>query len=357
MRGTVSKYQVQLNPKRRKRLLSVIRRRQPSHWLVTRAKLVLMSGAGARMVDICASLSLDRQVVRRWCRRFIDGGMDALKDRPRSGRPSTIAAKVWQKVATLVVQPPSKFGLPFERWSVRDLSSFLRQRYQWHVSRSSLSRFLRSMALKPHRVKYWLNPTDPEFDEKAAVICALYVSPPSKTTVLSLDEKPGVQALSRKFPTRHIKAGHVARVEFEYKRHGTRNIFAAFNIRTGHVLVDVTPDRATPTVLAFLDQVLQHYSRGPIVIITDNIHTRRGEPARDWLRRHPRVSFVFTPFHGSWLNQVEIWFGILTSKAIKHRSFDSVRDLTKAILKFSTHWNKHMARPFEWTYTGKVLAA
>jgi transposase len=151
MRGRLSKYQVQLNPKRRKRLLSVIRRRQPSHWLVIRAKLVLMSGTGARIVDTCAALSMDRQVVRRWCRRFIEGGMDALKDRPRTGRPSTIASKVWQKVATLVVQSPSKFGLPFERWSVRDLSSFLQSRYKWRVSRSSLSRFLRSMAFLENR--------------------------------------------------------------------------------------------------------------------------------------------------------------------------------------------------------------
>jgi transposase len=357
MRGTVSKYQVRLNPKRRKRLEAIVRRRSPSHWLVLRARVILMSAKRTPILTICGSLSLDRQVVRRWRKRFIGGGVEALKDKDRPGRPKAIAARVWQKVATLVVQSPGKFGLPLSRWSVRDLSMFLLERYRWAVSRSSLSRFFRSLALKPHRVKYWLNPTDPDFDEKAAAICKLYISPPPRAVVLSLDEKPGVQAISRKYATRPARPGHVARVEFEYKRHGTRNIFAAFNIKTGHVLVEVTEDRATPRVLAFLDQILRFYRRGPIIIITDNIHTRRGQPARAWLARHPRVSFVFTPFHGSWLNQVEIWFGILTTKALRGQSFESLGALEDRINAFAVYWNEREARPFEWTYTGKILAA
>lgn len=357
MHGTVSKYPVRLNTHRRRRLEAIVRRRQPSHWLVVRAKVILLSARRLPILTICASLSLDRQVVRRWRKRYIAGGIESLRDRPRAGRPTMVVACVWQKVATLVVQSPTKFGLPFARWSVRDLSVFIERRYGWTVSRSSLSRFLRSMALKPHRVRYWLNPTDPDFDKKAAVICHLYVAPPAKTVVLSLDEKPGVQALERRYPSKPIAPGRAARMEFEYRRHGTRNVFAAFNIRTGHVIVEVTPDRSTQRVIAFLDHILRVYRRGPIVIITDNIHTRRGEDARAWLRKHPRVSFVFTPFHGSWLNQVEIWFGILTAKALRNRSFESVRHLAKAIVAFAAHWNRYLARPFEWTYTGKVLAA
>jgi transposase len=357
MRGTVSKYRVRLNSKRRKRLEAIVRRRNPSHWLVTRARVILMAAAGTSIVTICASLSLDRQLVRRWRKRFIWGGVEALKDLSRSGRPKAIAPNVWQKVATLVVQSPEKFGRPWSRWSVRDLSMFLLERYSLRVSRSSLSRFFRSIALKPHRVKYWLNPTDPDFDEKAAAICKLYVSPPPRTVVLSLDEKPGVQAISRRHPTQRARRGRVARVEFEYRRHGTRNIFAAFNIRTGHVLVDVTEDRKIPRVLAFLDRIARFYRRGPIIIITDNISTRVGVDARAWLERHPRVSFVFTPFHGSWLNQVEIWFGILTSKALRGQSFENLGALEDRIHAFTEYWNEREARPFGWTYTGKILAA
>jgi transposase len=118
---------------------------------------------------------------------------------------------------------------------------------------------------------------------------------------------------------------------------------------TGRVLAHVTEDRSTPRVLNFLDDIVRAYRRGPLLLITDNIHTRRGEPARRWLQRHPRVSFVFTPFHGSWLNQVEIWFGILTSKCLRARSFDSAAALSDAIYAFVAHWNARMAKPFEWT--------
>ena len=175
MQGTVSKYCVALKRKQRKWLERVVRRRTPSHWLVQRARAILLGAEGQSIQSICQQLSMDRQVVRRWRKRFLIGGVHSLKDRPRPGRPPVIGAKVWQKVATVVVQPPTKFDLELPRWSLRELSLFLSKRFGWKVSRSSLSRFLRSMALKPHRIKYWLNPTDPDFDQKAAVICKLYL--------------------------------------------------------------------------------------------------------------------------------------------------------------------------------------
>jgi transposase len=226
-----------------------------------------------------------------------------------------------------------------------------------HVSRSSISRFLRSMALKPHRIRYWLNPGDPDFDAKAAKICKLYVSPPAGTTVLCVDEKPGVQALKRATPARALRPGKATRLEFEYERKGTRNVFAAFNVQNGHVLLWVTPDRTTPMVLSFLDQIARYYRKGRVVIITDNISTRTGDAAAEWLGRHPRIRFVFTPRHGSWLNQVEIWFGILTRSALRHRSFASVAALATAIYRFGKYWNEVTRRPFDWTYTGRVLHA
>jgi transposase len=357
MQGTVSKYVVALKRKQRKWLQRVVKRRTPSHWLVIRAKVVLLAAERRSITAICLSLSLDRQVVRRWCKRFLEGGVHALGDRPRAGRGPVIEPRVWQKVATVVVQPPTKFGLELPRWSLRELSLFVQKRFGWRVSRSSLSRFLRSMALKPHRIKYWLNPSDPDFDEKAAAVCRLYLDPPPRTVLLSVDEKPGVQAHSRIHPTIPMKAGRVARVEFEYKRNGTRNIFAAFDVRTGQVLVEVTGDRKIPRVIAFLNLILATYRRGRIVIITDNINTRKGEDAKKWLAAHPRVSFVFTPFHGSWLNQVEIWFSILTSKCLRNRAFNNVDELAAAVCRFADTWNEEMAHAFEWTYTGKVLHA
>ena len=357
MNGRVTKYRVRLNQKPRKRLEALVRRRTPQHWMVQRARVVLLSDDGFEIFEIAQRLTIDRQVVRRWLRRYLADGFDGLKDRRRTGRPVQIEPRVWQKLATLVVQAPEKFDVPLARWSVRALEDFVARRYGWRVSRASVSRFLRSMAIKPHRVQYWLNPSDPDFDEKAARICRLYVSPPAGTTVISLDEKPGVQALRRLHPCRSVSIRRPQRVEFEYQRAGTRNIFAAFNVRNGHVIAWVTPDRTLPYVISFLDHVRQFYRRGRLVIITDNISTRTGRPAMAWLRRHPRVEFVFTPKHGSWLNQIEIWFGILTRSALRHRSFEDVGALTRAIYKFTEHWNSVLAHPFEWTYTGRVLAA
>jgi len=357
MRGRLPKYRVRLKAKHLKRLKALVRRRSPEHWMVQRAQIVLLSHRGFRIRQICDALTVDHQVVRRWLKRFIEHGFDGLKDQDRPGRLPIIKPVVWQKVATIVVQLPERLGVPLARWSVRELSKFLQERYGWQVSRSSLSRFLRSMALQPHRVRYWLNPEDPEFDRKAAKICKLYVSPPANATVLSLDEKPGIQALRRKHPTRPLRPGRPTRVEFEYERKGTRNLFAAFDIKTGQVLVWSTPSRAIPWVLSFLDQILQWVRRGPIVIITDNISTRTGDDARRWLAQHPRVRFVFTPKHGSWLNQVEIWFSILTGKALRCRSFDTLRALDNALYAFARYWNRDLAHPFKWTYTGRVLNA
>lgn len=357
MRGRVSQYRVRLNRKPRKRLEQLVRRRTPQHSMVMRAKIVLASGEGSSIWQICERHGLNHQVVRRWIKRYNDLGFDGLEDRVRSGTPATIGPKVWQKLVTLVVQAPEKFGVPLARWSVRELARFLASRYEWKVSAASVCRFLRSMALKPHRVRYWLNPTDPDFDAKAARICKLYLHPPTNTTVLSLDEKPGIQALRRTHAIRPLRVGSLARVEFEYERKGTRNLFAAFNIKTGRVLVWCTPERSIPWVLSFLAQILRWVPRGPVVIITDNISTRTGADAKSWLAAHPRVRFVFTPRHGSWLNQVEIWFGILTSKAIRHRSFESLRALERAIYRFAGYWNDTLAHPFNWTYSGKVLSA
>lgn len=357
MQRRVTKYQIRLNRKPRRRLEALVRRRSPAHWKVARARIVLLSDKGKGIHEIASELSEDPQLIRRWLKRYSEAGFDGLCDRPRSGRPTEIEPHVWQKLATLVVQSPRKFKVPRARWSVRALEDFIARRHGWQVSRASVSRFLRSMALKPHRVRYWLNPTDPDFDRKAARICRLYVSPPPKATVLSLDEKPGVQALRRTHRDRPLRAAKPARLEFEYERRGTRNVFAAFNIKTGHVVAWVTPDRTIPFVLSFLDHLAHFYRRGRLVIITDNISTRTGEDAAAWLRSHPRVEFVFTPRHGSWLNQVEIWFGILTRSTLRHESFDSVKSLERAILAFTKYWNEVVGHPFAWTYTGKVLKA
>src|SRR5258706_15135666 len=164
MRGRISQYSVRLNRKPRQRLEALVRRRTPEHYMVMRAKIVLASANGLSIGRICGGLSIDHQVVRRWIKRYVDLGFDGLKDRRRPGRPPAIDPIVWQKGTTIVVEPPRKFGVPLTRWSIREMCAFLRERFGWAISRASISRFLRPMALRPHKVRYWLNPTDPDFD-------------------------------------------------------------------------------------------------------------------------------------------------------------------------------------------------
>lgn len=292
MRGSVAKYQIRLKRKQKRWLEAVIRRRNIGHWLVLRARIVLESRDGRRVCETARVLAIDEQRVRRWRKRFLKGGGKALKDRQRGGRPRSIPMKTWQKLAIVVVQCPRDFGVALNRWTVRELSAFMARRYKIQISRSSVSRFLRGMALKPHRMRYWLNPEDPHFDEKAAKICKIYVSPPKGTTVLCIDEKPGVVLRTRKHPDRPMWIGRVLRREFEYQRHGTRCILAAFNIRNGRTLTWVTRNRKTKTVFEFLDRIRATYPRGPILLITDNISTRTGKAAKQWLKKHPRRELV-----------------------------------------------------------------
>lgn len=355
MRGRISKYLIFLNTKKRRQLERVVRRRSVHSWRVQRAKIILVSNGGKSIDFVCNTLTLDRQVVRRWRKRFLEGGIDALQDKPKTGRPEEINEKIWRKTATLIVQSPTKFGIERSRWTVRLMRDYLREKYSWEVSRTAINRFLKKMALKPHRIKYWLNPTDPDFDEKALKICEIYLNPPKGKTVLSIDEKPGVQALSRKYPDINMRPGIVRRVEFEYRRNGTRNIFAAFNIRTGHVTVQVTKRRTAEDVVIFLDLISTTYKKYAVVMITDNIRTRMAPVTKEWMKAHPRFSFVFTPKHGSWLNQVEIWFSILTSQCLKQRSFTSTRKLANAIMRWVKRWNEELAHPFQWTFTGRTM--
>jgi transposase len=154
MQRRVTKYRVRLKPKGRRRLEAVVRRRSPAHWMVIRARIVLLSHKGHGIQEIAAALSVDHQVVRRWLKRYLALGFDGFRDQPKTGRPAKFAPCVWQKLATLVVQSPAKFDIPRQRWSVRALRDFLLERHGWKISHASVSRFLRSMALKPHRLRY-----------------------------------------------------------------------------------------------------------------------------------------------------------------------------------------------------------
>jgi hypothetical protein len=201
-------------------------------------------------------------------------------------------------------------------------------------------------------VRIWLHSPDPEFRPKVERICGLYLSPPAGATVLCVDEKTGMQALEHGHPL-HVGGGCVRR-EFEYVRHGTSTLLAAFNVRTGDVFGRCRR-RTAAGLVAFLEDLARKYPTGAVYIVWDNLNIHYdGRDAR-WTRFNERQGgrfhFIYTPKHASWVNQVEIWFSVLARRVLKHASFVSRSELEAAVRAFISRWNRD-AHPFRWTFRG-----
>jgi len=243
-------------------------------------------------------------------------------------------------------------GLRRDRWTHRELAEAV------GMSESQAHEILRAAEIKPHLLEQWvMSELGPDFDARAAEVCGLYLEPPEGALVVSIDEKTGIQA---KAPTRadiQARPGRRARREYEYTRNGTQNLFAALRVHTGEVTAMPSKTRNRFDLLRFLDQLEAEIPAGrQVIAISDNLSTRTTQEVNDWLADHPRWRFAFTPKHASWLNQVEIFFSILARRLLKRGAFTSETDLAHQMLAFVENYNQ-TARPFQWTYTGKVLAA
>jgi hypothetical protein len=229
------------------------------------------------------------------------------------------------------------------------------------MSASQAHVILSRAEIKPHRTEYWIM-TDysrPEFEERLGDICGLYVDPPENVLVVSIDEKTGIQAKAPTKPDQPPQPGKPARREHEYTRNGTQCLFACLNVQEGDVLGMPSKTRNRWDLIRFLDHLddeIPVVDGQKIVAVTDNLSTRGTEEVEQWLKDHPRWSFQFTPKHASWLNQIEIFFSILWRRLLKHGVFTSEQDLACQMLAFIETYNQ-TAKPFKWTYTGKVLEA
>lgn len=245
--------------------------------------------------------------------------------------------------------------------SSRDLAQELSHgQLEGPISASTVQRLWQEMALKPWQWDYWLESPDPELVATSRAICRLYHHPPQDGTLLCLDEKPGIQIVERKLVLPPF-VGQVARREFEYTRHGTLDLLAAFEVRTGHVYGRCYQQhRAVDLVdfLEYLDRVMPVRAYGVLHLISDNLKTRTAPPTLAWMEDHPgRVVWHFLPKHASWLNQIEIWFSTLQRKSLAHGSWCSYQELQRQILTFIRTYNRRWAHPYRWTYKGLPLAA
>jgi len=353
--------ELQLSQKERNDLQAIIRRQRGQVRLYRRARMVLLAAEGQSISAIARSVGTCRARVGHWLRCFQERHLEGLEDLPRSGRPAEITPLERHQVIATACRSPMEFGFQRVLWDHARLAmAVLSAGLVRSISSRTVGRILEEAEIKPHRIKMWCHSDDPAYQDKMRAIVDLYVSLPKGEPVLSIDEKAGMQALSRRRPLKPAGPGRDARFEFEYKRNGTRCLFACFNVGTGKVLGQCTTQRRRPDFLSFMDRLASVYRQRRVHVILDNLNTHcdtnQGAFMTEWNRRHGnRFVLHYTPTHGSWLNQIELWFSILTRRILRYGNFHSPGELVEAIMAFIRGRNEKEAHPFRWTYDGLPL--
>ena len=349
--------QIEVSEADRAELERIVRASSSEVRMVGRARIVLAAAEGKKAEEIAGELGCSRPTVVKWRGRYAEMGIEGLRDAPRPGPPLTHGPETRALlIAKACTRPPkSESGQRRERWTYEQLGEAV------GMSGSQAHVILSRAAIKPHLTDYWImSDFDREgFEERMGEICGLYVDPPENVLVVSIDEKTGIQAKSPTKPDLPPAPGRPARREHEYTRNGTQCLFACLNVQEGGVLAMPSKTRNRFDLIRFLDHLdaeIPVVEGQQIVAVSDNLSTRGTQEVQTWLEAHPRWSFQFTPTHASWLNQVEIFFSILYRRLLKHGTFTSEQDLAEQMLAFVETYNQ-TAKPFKWTYTGKVLEA
>ena len=406
---------INLSEKQQTILQKIEQSRQSVHSLVTRAKIVLQASTGERNQHIAKNLQVHVDMVRRWRNRWLEKAEwlqtieaegkekeigqsigEALADEARSGAPGKFTAEEVCQIIAVACELPEESKRPVTNWTGRELADeVIKREIVASISARQVGRYLEESDLKPHRSQYWLNnerDENPEqFDAEVKKVCDLYEKAPDLhkqgVHVVSTDEKTGIQALEPAAETKPMKPGQIELREFEYKRHGTLDLMANFEVATGEVLASsLGPTRTEADFAAHVEQTVATDPDAPWIFLLDQLNTHKSEtlvrlvarlceveaelgvkgkegmlksmPTRaDFLQNEEhRIRFVYLPKHTSWLNQIEIWFGILVRRVLKRGHFKTLEELSHRILAFIEYFNKTMAKPFKWTYKGRPLA-
>jgi transposase len=356
--------------------------------LALRARIVLRAGEvqAPNNVQIAAALGCSNRTVGKWRQRYHDLGLLGLHDASRSGRPRTILSPTRVRVLSVASELPQAQDRTVTRWTLDEIVETLLEELRTKaLSRSSIWRILQEVDLKPHKRMYWLNSHDEHFASKADAICQLYGTAQELYQqghlVICCDEKTGLQVLERKYPTKPAKPrGTRERREHEYIRHGTRVLINSLAVATGQMAWTLGDTRTATDFVAHLQQA---YQRLPKMThyhwVMDNLNThwslevcrlvatwcrvpfepntlKNGRQRRAFLS-NPSHSHVvhFTPKHGSWLNQAELFFGVVQRRFLARGSFRSVAEFDVQFERFLQNYNARHAHPYRWTYTGQPL--
>jgi transposase len=387
----------------------------PSH-LRQRAAVILLAFDGLRNDEIADRIGLGRFQVGRWRRRWArawSGLIDLecretradlrraieaiLSDAARPGAPGKFTAEQVTQILAVACEPPEKSGRPITHWTAHELADEVVKRgIVDSISTTQVGRYLREAAMQPHKSRYWLNTTEKDpvrFQGQVETVCDTYREAPvlertRNTHTVCVDEMTGIQALERIAATKPMIAGKPARIEFEYERHGTLTLIGNFRVTTGELIAPtIGPTRTEADFASHIEQTMATHPGASWVFVTDNLNIHGSETlvrvvaeacaiteplgkkgVRGVLRSvasrqaflsesSHRVRFVYTPKHSSWLNQIEVVFGVIMRKVVRRGSFTSVEDLRNKLMNFIEYFNKVFAHPFRWTYTGRPLMA
>jgi transposase len=415
MSGKAAK--IRLTEKQEDVLQQIMRSTTVAKRLVQRVGVILLGFAGMLNVTIAKEIRLARKQVGLWRRRW-QQSFDALvaiecresqaalrraieevlSDAPRGGSLGTFTAEEVTQILAVACEPPSQSGRPIDTWTGRELADEVVKRgIVKSISTSQVNRYLAEAELQPHRSKYWLNTTekDPElFEHQVQVVCSTYLEAPElyfqyNTHTVSVDEMTGIQALERNAKTIPMKSGQPARIEFEYTRHGTLCLIGNWHVVLGQMIAPtIRPTRTEEDFCWHIHNTVAADPDASWVFVVDNLNTHCSESLVRYVARlekinastlgkkgkcgilksmasrqaflsdrSHRVRFVFLPKHTSWLNQIEIVFGIVTRRVLRRSNFKSTAELKARLLDFIDYFNRTFAKPFRWTYTGRPVAA
>ena len=340
---------VTLTSEERDTLLRYRRRTRTNRSLGLRASIILRSVEGLSDTAVANELHTGNATVGKWRKRFIEKRLDGLFDEKRPGAPRKITD---EKVEDVVVRTLETTPRGKTHWSTRKMAKHV------GLSHSTIGRVWRAFGLKPHVVKTFTLSDDPQLVEKVRDIVGLYMNPPDHAAVFCVDEKSQIQALQRAQPVLPMDLGQPEKQTANYLRHGTLDLFAALEVATGKVIGRLRGRHRSREFKAFLAEIDEAVGPGiDVHVVLDNLSTHKTPEVQRWLLKHPRFHLHFTPTHGSWLNLVERFFGLLTEEALRRGSHTSIPQLRTAIVEYLAVHNE-APKPFRWTKTAdEVLAS
>jgi transposase len=340
---------IKLSEEQERYLKMIARSSKAESRMVLRANIILDWVEGKSYDATQLRLKISRSIISKWRKRFKKSGIDGLLDAERSGKPMVIGEAIKNKVVHLACSKPSK---GYSNWSQARIGQ------EVGISQSKVHVILQEHQLKPHKTEYWCGKsTDPEFESKMLTVVGLYLNPPENALVLSVDEKTQMQALDRSQPELPLRSGNPKRLTVTYKRNGIVNLIAALAVHKGEITAQTMESNNAENFLKFLKKLYRKYPGKQLHIIADNFSAHKHQSIKEWIEKTKRVNMYHTPTYSSWLNQIEIWFNILSKDVLKNAVWHSKKQLVDQLVEYIKTYNKERAKPFEWTYTGKHVSS